>query len=492
MLPSGYRVSKRVCSNIANKRSKWKSVVGLEVHAQIQSKSKLFSGAPTKFSAPINSNVCLFDMAIPGTLPVLNKYCVEAGVLTALALNCQINPVSYFDRKHYFYADMPAGYQITQQRAPLAQNGSLEFNVFTPAVHKSSYKTKVGIKQLQLEQDSGKSLHDFDRSLIDLNRAGIPLMEVVFEPDLTDGEEAAALIKELIGILQRLQTCSCKMEEGALRVDANVSVNKEGEPLGTRTEIKNIASVKGIILNETRAWNAEKKVTVPMRDKEVQQDYRYMPEPNLPPLHIAMGPVSFGSINADKIKETLPELPEQARRRLRDELGLTLEQSIILVNDNDLLNIFEVALSSGPMNTILFANFLINDLYTALNKLDLEVKDLGFKPTFLGDIVKLVEKGEISRNTAKLVLDELLKGGTNSPIEIIEKNNWKQISDEAELIKICESIINDEEKIVKDYLSGKQKAFKALLGVVSRKTQNRANMTKCNEIFKKLLSKRIK
>lgn len=186
--------------------------MGLEVHAQISSASKLFSGASTKFTSPVNSNVSLFDCSTPGTLPVLNKKCVEAGVLTALALNCTVNPVSTFDRKHYFYADIPSGYQITQQRAPLAVDGRLQFQVYTPGVHKTPYSTEVKIKQVQLEQDSGKSLHDDDRSLVDLNRAGVPLMELVFEPDLKDGEEAAALVKELTAILQRLQTCSCKME----------------------------------------------------------------------------------------------------------------------------------------------------------------------------------------------------------------------------------------------------------------------------------------
>ncbi|KAJ9577130.1 hypothetical protein L9F63_006302 [Diploptera punctata] len=207
----------------------WKGVVGLEIHAQINSASKLFSGAATEFSAPVNTNVSLFDAAIPGTLPVVNRRCIEAGVLTALALSCTLNPVSLFDRKHYFYADLPAGYQITQQRLPLAHSGELNFHVCIPGVQVKPYPKKARIKQIQLEQDSGKSLHDIEaaRSLVDLNRAGIPLMELVFEPDLENGEEAAALIKELIIILQRLGTCSCKMEEGAMRVDANVSVHRE-------------------------------------------------------------------------------------------------------------------------------------------------------------------------------------------------------------------------------------------------------------------------
>lgn len=500
-------------SKTVKESTKWISVVGLEVHAQILSEGKLFSAAATKFSNPVNTNVSLFDIATPGTLPVLNKRCVEAGILTALALNCNVNPVSYFDRKHYFYADMPAGYQITQQRAPLATSGKMEFHVFTPGVHKTPYKSKVRIKQLQLEQDSGKSLHDFDRSLVDLNRAGVPLMELVFEPDLSDGEEAAALIKELTSILQRLQTCSCKMEEGALRVDANVSIHRKGEPLGTRTEIKNIGSVRGVagaikyeinrqirirevqgtIVNETRSWNAEKRVTVAMRDKEVQQDYRYMPEPNLPPLHIAMGPIDNGWINADRVREKIPELPEQTRLRLQEQVGLTSEQSIIIVNDASLLEIFEKALKNRPIiSPTKLANFLINEVYTALNKLNLDLHQQKINPEYFGEIMELIQNLTISRNTAKLVLEELLSGNTKSPLEIVEENNWKQITDVDELGKICENVLNEHEKAVKEYLSGKQKVFKAFLGAVAKATQNRADMAKCSDILKELLKKRQK
>ncbi|XP_030757715.1 glutamyl-tRNA(Gln) amidotransferase subunit B, mitochondrial isoform X2 [Sitophilus oryzae] len=505
-------ISKRLYSKSVQENSKWRSVVGLEVHAQIQSNSKLFSGAGSKFSSPINSNVSLFDMATPGTLPTLNKSCVEAAVLTALALNCQVNPVSYFDRKHYFYADMPAGYQITQQRAPLASNGSFDFNVYTPSVHKKPYKTKVRIKQIQLEQDSGKSLHDFDRSLVDLNRAGMPLMELVFEPDLKDGDEAAALIKELIGIFERIRTCSCKMEEGALRIDANVSIHEKGQPLGTRTEIKNIGSVRGVagaikyeidrqikiknsfgtVLNETRAWNAEKKVTVPMRDKEVQQDYRYMPEPNLPPLHVAMGPIEFGSVNADTIKKIIPELPEEIRIRLRNELGLTETQSIILVNDSCLLQHFELALKSKNVDPIALANFLINDLNTSLNKLKLEIENMNIPSKYFSEIIDLLKQAQISHQTARLVLDELLSGDSDTPAMIIEKRNWKQITDVDELTKICETVLKENEKALKDFLSGKKKVFKFFLGAVAKTTDNRANMGKCDEILKTLLSKRLK
>ncbi|XP_066156732.1 glutamyl-tRNA(Gln) amidotransferase subunit B, mitochondrial [Euwallacea fornicatus] len=494
------------------KASNWKSVIGLEVHAQISSTSKLFSASSTKISNPLNTNVSLFDAATPGTLPVLNKHCVEAGVLTALSLNCKVNPVSYFDRKHYFYADMPAGYQITQQRAPLASEGVLDFHVFTPGVHKNSYKTSARIKQLQLEQDSGKSLHDSDRSLVDLNRAGVPLMEVVFEPDLVDGEEAAALIKELMSILERIETCSCKMEEGALRVDANVSIHKNGKPLGIRTEIKNIGSVRGVaaavkyeierqikikeeggvIVNETRAWNPERRVTVAMRDKEVQQDYRYMPEPNLPPLHVSMGPVSGGKINADEIKSRMPELPEQTRTRLKEEFGLSLNHSIILVNEFCLLKIFEGALNGRSINPSKLANFLINELNQVLNERNKEIRDLRLNVSHVGEIMELLDKGTINRSVATLILVELIEGNTENPTKIVQDNNWQQITNEQDLRDICNAVLTENEKGVQQYLSGKSKVFKAFLGAVFKKSETKADMKKCNDILKDLLAQRQK
>ncbi|XP_970958.3 glutamyl-tRNA(Gln) amidotransferase subunit B, mitochondrial [Tribolium castaneum] len=501
--------TRRLFSSKAGANNQWNSVVGLEVHAQINTTSKLFSSASTKFSSPVNANVALFDCAIPGTLPVLNKKCVEFGVLTALALNCRINPVSTFDRKHYFYADLPAGYQITQQRHPLANDGRLEFQVFSPGVHKAPYKRQVRIKQLQLEQDSGKSLHDTDRSLVDLNRAGVPLMEVVFEPDLSDGEEAAALVKELIAILQRIGTCSCKMEEGALRVDANVSINRQGEALGVRTEIKNIGSVRGVagairyeierqiqvkesggaVENETRAWDALGKVTVSMRDKEQVQDYRYMPEPNLPPLHVAMGPVSQGCVSVDSLKSSLPELPEGTRVRLRESSGLTLEQSIILVNDSSLLNLFEDVWRAKKIEGKLLANLLINEYTSILNKMDLEPSQFSFNSDYFGEIAVLLQNGEITRNTVKLVLDEIIQGSTKRPLEIVREKNWLQITDEDALRQLCQEALDQNEKVVKQYKGGKTKVFKALLGYVATKSKQRADMKKCDKILKELLNK---
>jgi aspartyl-tRNA(Asn)/glutamyl-tRNA(Gln) amidotransferase subunit B len=303
-----------------------------------------------------------------------------------------------FDRKHYFYADLPVGYQITQQRAPLANDGSLTFPVYVPGVTKKPYMKSVRLHQLQLEQDSGKSLHDDELgiSLIDLNWAGVPLMELVFDPDLTDGEEAAALVKELVLILNSLETCNCRMEEGSLWVDANISINKENEPLGTRTEVKNIGSIRavaqavtyeigrqkevkgkgGAIVNETRSWDAATRTTIPMRDKEVVQDYRFMPEPNLPPLHLNLsGDVKNENfINVPAIKRCLPMMPQEKREKLASDHNLTQEMAIILVNKQILLEYFTKITQSNPKRSPKqVVNILINELLTVYNKNKVEV-----------------------------------------------------------------------------------------------------------------------
>ncbi|GLV42651.1 Glutamyl-tRNA amidotransferase subunit B [Carabus blaptoides fortunei] len=503
-------------SNLSISKEKWESVVGLEIHAQIASNSKLFSGAGTDFARPVNSNVSLFDAAIPGTLPVLNDRCVEAGVLTALALSCRVNAVSMFDRKHYFYADLPTGYQITQQRSPLANAGHLKFQVYTPGVHKAPYTKVANIKQLQLEQDSGKSLHDAEasRSLVDLNRAGIPLMELVFEPDLVDGEEAAALVKELVMILQRLGTCSCRMEEGALRVDANVSVNRPGEPLGIRSEVKNIGSIRGVasavkyeiqrqiteleaggrILNETRAWDAQQKVTIAMRDKEVVQDYRYMPEPNLPPLHLNMGLGTTGVtnkfVNVEQLKANIPELPEETRENLCTNYHVTPEQAIILVNEDVLLQYFKDISKNPNRETKLIVNILINELLTLVNKYKIYLENVNIPSGHLGELVDLIQLKTVNLVTARKILEEIINGDSRSPSEITEKNNWGQIKGTAQITKLCEDVITENPKLVKQYLCGKTKVFSALLGKAAVKSEQRANMAEVTRILKELLSQK--
>uniref|UniRef100_A0A0A9YG45 Glutamyl-tRNA(Gln) amidotransferase subunit B, mitochondrial n=1 Tax=Lygus hesperus TaxID=30085 RepID=A0A0A9YG45_LYGHE len=430
--------------------------------------------------------------------------------MTALALNCRINSVSYFDRKHYFYADLPAGYQITQQRRPLAENGILEFQVFAPAKKRFYYKTSR-LKQLQLEQDSGKSLHDdhLNRSLIDLNRAGVPLMELVFEPDLSDGEEAAALVKELILILTRLRTCSCRMEEGALRVDANISVNREGEALGVRTEVKNLGSIRGvansidfeinrqiqeleggrIIENETRGWDAVSSQTVPMRDKEVKLDYRFMPEPNLPPLRVNLSSSESSLISVQELSASLPELPGETRNRLKETYGLSPEMINNLVNEDQLLSMFTAVLEAKTSrDPKIIAKILTIELMTLVNKELTSLSDVKWNVKTLGEITDFLQEDKINLTTAQFLLQEIANNNPNSPEEIVSKLGLAQISDPATLQELCSQIINDNPKMVKQYRSGKTKVISALLGAVAQKSGNRANMKLASQIMKDLLS----
>lgn len=491
-------------SSAAAENKKWESVVGLEVHAQIKSNSKLFSGAASDFGSPVNSLVSLFDCAIPGTLPVLNKRAVEAALSTALALNCQVNLVSEFDRKHYFYADMPAGYQITQQRLPLANNGHLNFVVYSPAVHAKPYKMQSKIKQLQLEQDSGKSMHDevASGSLIDLNRAGVGLMEIVFEPDLRDGEEAYALVNELISILETLDTCSCKMEEGCLRVDANVSVNRPGESFGTRTEIKNLNSLRtvtrsinyeinrqiqilesgGKIINETRSFDPVLKSTVSMRDKEEKQDYRYMPEPNLPPLRL-----TNLNLEPSKFISRIPTLPEDERSHLIKQYQLDLKTVLQLMGGGSHKFFKQVMELNPKLSPKRVSSLLLTDLLALLNDCGGKIDNCPVRPETFSEIVTLLDSRMISHSTAQQLLNLVYKGDLRSPSKIVEEEDWIMVTDEKEISAICNKVISENEKAVTAYRSGKTKVFGSLTSQVKRVSKNKVDMVLAVEILTKIL-----
>nr|BAE38646.1 unnamed protein product [Mus musculus] len=408
---------------------KWAAVVGLEIHAQISSNSKLFSGAQVCFAAPPNSLVSYFDASLPGTLPVLNRRCVEAAVMTGLALNCHINKKSLFDRKHYFYSDLPAGYQITQQRLPIAANGHLTYCIYLGKKPSQVTTKTVRIKQIQLEQDSGKSLHDDLRSqtLIDLNRAGIGLLEVVLEPDLCCGEEAALAVRELQLILQALGTSQANMAEGQLRVDANISVHHPGEPLGVRTEVKNLNSLRflakaidyeiqrqitelengGEILNETRSFDYKLGCTMPMRDKEGKQDYRFMPEPNLPPLvlyddtSLPRGADSQQVINIDQLRDMLPELPSATRERLVQQYGMLPEHSFALLNEVGLLEFFQNVIKETRTEPKKVTNWVLNTFLCYLKQQNLAVSESPVTPSALAELLNLLDRKAISSSAAK-------------------------------------------------------------------------------------------
>ncbi|XP_078397406.1 glutamyl-tRNA(Gln) amidotransferase subunit B, mitochondrial [Cetorhinus maximus] len=497
-------------------KSTWIGVVGLEVHAQLCSNSKLFSGSRVQFSAPPNSLVSFLDASLPGTLPVLNKHCVEAAVMTGLALNCTINKKSKFDRKHYFYADLPVGYQVTQQRCPVAINGSLAYSLCTGKNRNHMIPKLVRIKQIQLEQDSGKSLHDDARThtLIDLNRAGVGLMEIVMEPDMRCGDEAAAAIRELQLVLQALGTCHGNMAEGQLRVDANISVHLPGEPYGVRTEVKNINSARflaraidyeilrqidvlengGKILNETRAFDYKTGQTISMRDKEGKQDYRFMPEPNLPPLVIYdnetfppnVNPQQV--VNIDHIREQLPELPNDKRKRLVEKYGILAEHSFTLVNEDGLVQFFETVVEQTQVNPKKVIGWIINDFLALLKQNNLRVNQSLISPSALSELLNLLEKEFISSSAAKQVFLELWKGEGKTAVQIVEEKELGLIQDHKKLEQICQCVIEGHPAEVSEIQQGNWKVLNKLIGQVQRVTHGRAAPTLVKAILEKKLS----
>ncbi|XP_003449765.3 glutamyl-tRNA(Gln) amidotransferase subunit B, mitochondrial [Oreochromis niloticus] len=492
-------------------------VVGLEIHAQINSSTKLFSGAPVRFSAPPNSLVSFFDASLPGTLPVLNKRCVEAAVMTGLALNCAINRKSLFDRKHYFYADLPAGYQITQQRLPIAVDGVLTYSLLGGKKRNQVMRKNVTIKQIQLEQDSGKSLHDDVRSqtLIDLNRAGVGLMELVMEPDMSCGEEAAAAVRELQLILQALGTCQGNMSEGQLRVDANVSVHRPGEPLGVRTEVKNINSIRylaraidyeiqrqidvlqrgGTVQNETRAYDSKSGETLPMRDKEGLQDYRFMPEPNLPPLILYEDNASLPTgidacqvVVVQKIKEGLPELPSVKRDRLVQTYGILPEHSFTLVNEDGLVDYFEAVLKTTKKEPRKVIGWVTNELLGHLKQEDMSVCQSPISPSALAELLELQETGHISSSVAKQVFQKMWRSPGKTALQITQEQDLGLVSDTAQLHSICQKVVDSHPDEVHAIRSGNKKVLNKLMGLVQKETKGRADPVLVRAILQKKTS----
>ncbi|XP_027782493.2 glutamyl-tRNA(Gln) amidotransferase subunit B, mitochondrial [Marmota flaviventris] len=494
---------------------KWAAVVGLEIHAQISSNSKLFSGSQVCFAAPPNSLVSFFDASLPGTLPVLNRRCVEAAVMTGLALNCHINKKSSFDRKHYFYADLPAGYQITQQRLPIAANGSLAYSVCVGKKRGQLVSKRVRIKQIQLEQDSGKSLHDDLRAqtLIDLNRAGVGLLEVVLEPDLSCGEEAAAVVRELQLILQTLGTSQANMAEGQLRVDANISVHHPGEPLGIRTEVKNLNSIRflakaidyeiqrqineletgGKILNETRSFDCKLGCTVPMRDKEGKQDYRFMPEPNLPPLvlydstTLPAGADSQQVINIDQIRDMLPELPSVTREQLVQQYGLLPEHSFTLLNEVGLLEFFQNVIKETRAEPKKVASWVLNTFLGYLKQQNLTVSESPVTPSALAELLDLLERKAISSSVAKQVFQELWRGQGKTAAQIVSEQKLDLLQDPAALEQLCLATMEEHPQVVVDVKKGNPRAINKLIGLVRKATLSRADPALIKDILEKRL-----
>ncbi|WP_028792547.1 Asp-tRNA(Asn)/Glu-tRNA(Gln) amidotransferase subunit GatB [Thalassobaculum salexigens] len=478
---------------IQGETGEWEVVLGLEVHAQVISQAKLFSGSSTKFGSEANTQVSLVDAAMPGMLPVINRECVEQAVRTGLALKAQINLRSVFDRKNYFYADLPQGYQISQYKDPIVGEGVLLLDL------PDGSTKSVGIERLHLEQDAGKSLHDQhpQKTYIDLNRSGVALMEIVSKPDLSSPEEAGLYVKKLRSILRYVGTCDGNMQEGSMRADVNVSVRKPGDPLGTRCEIKNMNSVRfihqaieyearrqieileggGKIDQETRLFDTGRGETRSMRSKEDAHDYRYFPDPDLLPLVLDQARV-------DALGADLPELPDVKKARFIADFGLSPYDAAILVEERATADWYE-KLAKGRDPKIA-ANWLISELFGALNKAGKDLVDSPVSADALGGLVDLIGDGTISGRIAKEVFAEMFETGKSAG-EIVEEKGLRQVSDTGAIEGIIDEVLAENADKVEQYRGGKDKLFGFFVGQTMKKSQGKANPGMVNELLRKKL-----
>ncbi|MBP5855978.1 Asp-tRNA(Asn)/Glu-tRNA(Gln) amidotransferase subunit GatB [Marivibrio halodurans] len=471
----------------------WEVVIGLEVHAQVSSKAKLFSGAATAFGADPNAQVSLVDAAMPGMLPVINGECVRQAVRTGLALNAAINKQSVFARKNYFYADLPQGYQISQYDQPVVGEGEVEVDL-------PDGTTKVvGIERLHLEQDAGKSMHDQHpkKSFIDLNRSGVALMEIVSKPDMGSPEEAAAYVSTLRSILRYIGSCDGNMAEGSMRADVNVSVRKPGEALGTRAELKNINSVRfvrqaveiealrqiavieggGTVDQETRLFDPSKGETRSMRNKEEAHDYRYFPDPDLLPLE-------FDDAFVEECRGTLPELPAEKKKRFMESYGLGAYDAAVLVADWEIANYFEEVAKHGDPKQA--ANWVTVELFGRLNKADKTILESPVSAASLGELLGLMADDTISGKIAKDVFDEMFETGKGAK-EIVEAKGLKQITDSGEIEAIVDKVVADNPDQVEKYRGGKTGLIGWFVGQVMKASQGKANPKMVNDLLQKKL-----
>jgi len=475
----------------------YETVIGLEVHIELKTNTKIFCSCSTEFGAEPNHHVCPVCMGLPGVLPVLNKKVVEYGILAGLALNCQIARYSKFDRKNYFYPDLPKAYQISQYDLPLAENGYLEINT-------GDGVKRIGITRIHMEEDAGKLVHQGSisttpYSLVDYNRTGVPLIEIVSEPDLRSPEEARAYVEKLKAIIQYTDVSDCKMQEGSLRCDANVSVRPAGtEKLGTKTEIKNLNSFKSLqraleyeierqidlleenekIIQETRTWDEERGITLPLRSKEEAHDYRYFPEPDLVPVEISEEWV-------DSIKSRLPELPDEKKKRYVEQYGLPPYDAGVITVSKDMASFFEKCVGIYPEAKTI-GNWIMGDLSRLLNARNMDITECPVKPEQLVEMLKLLDKGTISGKIAKTVFEEMFETGKD-PGTIVEEKGLVQISDTSAIEELVNTAIENNPKSVQDYKAGKKKAMGFLVGQVMKASKGKANPQVVNELLKQKL-----
>ncbi len=477
---------------------KYEAVIGLEVHTELQTKTKIFCSCRTSFGADPNTNVCPVCLGLPGVLPVLNKKVLEYAVRAGLALNCEISRFSKFDRKNYYYPDLPKNFQTSQFDLPICEHGYLDVEV-------EGEKRRIRITRAHMEEDAGKLVHhgtsitDSDYSLVDYNRTGTPLLEIVSEPDMRSAKEAVAYMEKMRAILQYVGISDCRMEEGSLRCDANVSVRPVGQKeLGTKTEIKNINSFKGVeraieyeamrqaelledggkVVQETRTWDEKEGVTKSMRTKEEANDYRYFPEPDLVPFTVSDEYI-------ENIRKSLPELPDARKERYMKEFGLSSEDAVFMTNDKATADYFEAAVAAGA-DPKACVNWLMGEFASQLSTDGIEIAQAPVSAENLAALLKLISKGTISGKIAKKVFATMWKEGGN-PEEIVKAQGLVQISDTAELSKLVDEVVGKNPKAVEDFKAGKKKAVGALVGQIMKATKGKANPRVINELLNKKL-----
>ncbi len=475
----------------------YEAVIGLEVHAQLKTKSKIFCFCSTQFGSKPNQNTCPICLGMPGVLPVLNREVVAYTIKMGLSADCSIVSFCRFARKNYFYPDLPKGYQISQYELPLCQNGNVTINL-------NGNTKKIGITRIHMEEDAGKLIHGEnlgqpDSSYVDFNRTGVPLMEIVSEPDIRSSEEAREYLLKLKAILEYLDICDCNMEEGSLRCDANISLRPEGEKkLGTKTELKNMNSFRNVqkaieyeikrqthildndekVIQQTRLWDTSNNETIPMRTKEEAHDYRYFPDPDLVPIVV-------NDEWIEKIRKDLPELPDEKRKRFVKQYKIPEYDAGVLTSSRPLADYYEQCLEMFP-HPKSTSNWIMSDILRVLKRDDKEIMDCPVTPKHLTDMLKMIENRTISSKIAKTVFEEMYSSGI-PPVEIVKKKGLVQISDEDSILKIIQDVLNKNQVEVEAYRNGKTKLLGFFVGQVMKETQGKANPALVNKLLKENL-----
>ena len=470
----------------------WSLVIGIEIHAQVKSNSKLFSSSPTDFGSSPNTQVSLIDAAMPGMLPVINRYCIEQAVRSGIGLNAKINEKSIFDRKNYFYQDLPQGYQISQYKDPIVGEGYID-------IETENNQKRIGIERLHLEQDAGKSLHDQDPkyTFVDLNRSGIALMEIVSKPEMNSPEEAVNYVRKVRSILRYLDTCDGNMEQGSLRADVNVSVNKKGEGLGTRCEIKNLNSFKHIssaivyeekrqikliesgknVDQETRLYDINSGETRSMRSKEDAHDYRYFPDPDLLPLVLEKEWI-------ETIKNNIPELPDEKKERFIKEYLLSNYDAEVIVSDKTTSEYYESVVKGRTPKLV--TTWVTGELFSVLNKKNISIQDSPVSADMMGELLDNIESEKISNRLAKDIFEDMCETG-KGPNLIIKEKGLSQISDEGEIEKLVDEVLDSNPENIEKYKNGKTKLLGFFVGEVMKLSRGKANPATLNKLLKKKL-----